>query len=70
MLTASQPTVAKKRLLGRLRNRVCYPQIMAASKAFGCHRTHLYRVLNGQFPDHHNLRERYAAFVASTHTGK
>lgn len=36
----------------------------AAADAIGIHRTTLYRVLKGQFPDRGDYAARYKAFVA------
>jgi hypothetical protein len=41
-----------------------FPLLCAAAEEFGVHRTHLYRVLKGQFPDHGDYAARYRAFVA------
>lgn len=68
MLTASLPPVPKKLRIGRVGHFTRFPHIVAAARAFGCHRTHLNRVLLGKAEDYHNLRARYAAFVADQST--
>jgi hypothetical protein len=36
-----------------------FPNVTSAAAEMGVSRPHLYRVLMGQLPDHHNYRERY-----------
>ncbi len=47
-----------------------FPGIVEAAEIFGVDRVTLYRALMGQFPDHHNLRGRYAAFLRKRSVGK
>jgi len=59
MITTT-PTNARAK---RLRHGVLFPDITAAAEHLGVSRITLYRVLKGQFPDHHGLRQGYKAFL-------
>jgi hypothetical protein len=50
------------------RRTTLFPGIQLAARALGVHRSHLYRVLKGHFPDHQNLCSRYEAWIAKERT--
>ncbi len=55
-------TIPTERIPKIERHGLLFPRIGEAALRFGVSRIHLYRVLKGQIPDHHDFRRRYAAF--------